>query len=528
MSRPAAPIWGPFKNFKPLKNLKNLTHLGNVRLWGTLMLAAVLSGCAGLKSHDKLATEVQGTSHTAGVSAALAQLEASASSEEERAALLFNLERGELLRLERRYQDSTQAFTQADARVKEWEEAAQTDPSKLMGTVGAALVSERFKTFEGQDYEKVFLTTRLALNRMALGDWETARVDIKRTHEREAVIAEFRAKELAAAEEEAQSKGATKGGKDIDGYPVETLNDPEVLALKNGYSNALSHYLAGFLYEVLGESGLAAPGYRKAIELKPDTPILEDGLGSLDKRTGFTWKHRQRMTDVLFLVEAGDAPARKPKSFTLPIPTGRGAVAMSLSYPVIEPSKDEPLSRLGAAESEFKLEKIVDVNVMARRALKDEMPGMVLRGITRAIAKGVMQDQLQKKGGLLGALVGAVAAVATEQADDRMWRMLPGRIYIARGYLPPGQHQLRIDGRSLSAPVTIDGQYALVPLRLYGQRVLVGDVARIGALPAVAPEPPPVGTAAPSAVAPATLAPLPKKAKKAARKSPTTAPAAAQ
>jgi uncharacterized protein len=33
------------------------------------------------------------------------------------------------------------------------------------------------------------LTTRLALNRMALGDWDNARVDIKRTHEREAVIA---------------------------------------------------------------------------------------------------------------------------------------------------------------------------------------------------------------------------------------------------------------------------------------------------------------------------------------------------
>ena len=29
------------------------------------------------------------------------------------------------------------------------------------------------------------LTTRLAMNRVALGDFENARVDIKRTHERE-------------------------------------------------------------------------------------------------------------------------------------------------------------------------------------------------------------------------------------------------------------------------------------------------------------------------------------------------------
>ena len=108
-------------------------------------------------------------------------------------------------------------------------------------------------------------------------------MDIKRTHEREAVIAEFRAKETLAAEEEAKSKGATSGGKELNGYPVETLNDPEVLALKNGYSNALSHYLAGFLYEVLNEPGLAAPGYRKAIELRPDTPLLEEGLRGLSR-----------------------------------------------------------------------------------------------------------------------------------------------------------------------------------------------------------------------------------------------------
>ena len=43
----------------------------------------------------------------------------------------------------------------------------------------------------------------------------------------------------------------------------------------------------------------------------------------------------------------------------------------------------------------------------ARRALKDEMPGMVFRGITRAIAKGVLQNELQKRGGLIGGLIGA-------------------------------------------------------------------------------------------------------------------------
>lgn len=476
--------------------MKTLAHFRPCLLW-VLTLSAALTGCASMQSHDKLASDVQSAGRTGGIPAALAQLEASAKSEDDKTALLYNLERGELLRMDRRYEDSTNAFLLADIKVKEWEETAKTNPSKLMGTVGAALISERLKNYEGQDYEKVWLTTRLAMNRVALGDFENARVDIKRTHEREAIIAEFRSKETLAAEEEAKSKGAAAGGKELNGYPVETLNDPEVLALKNGYQNALSHYLAGFMYEVLGESGLAAPGYRKAIELKPETGVLEEGLRGLDNRTSFTWKRRQRMTDVLFVVEAGDAPARKPKAFTIPVPTGRGMVTASISYPVIEPSKDPLLTTLSAAGTDLKLEKVVDVNVMARRALKDEMPGMVLRGVTRAIAKGVMQNELQKGGGLVGGLIGAVASAATEVADDRMWRMLPGRVYIARGYLPPGEHVVTVNGRALPDPVKIDGQYALVPLRLYENTVLMGDVASLGKLAPVGSVP--VEAAAPAA-----------------------------
>ena len=165
---------------------------------------------------------------------------------------------------------------------------------------------------------------------------------------------------------------------------------------------------------------------------------------------------------------------------------------------MIEPSKDALLTTISAAGTDLKLEKVVDVNVMARRALKDEMPGMVLRGFTRAVAKGVLQNELQKRGGLIGGIIGAAASVATEQADDRMWRMLPGRVYVARGYLPPGEHVVSVNGRQLPQPIKIDGQYALVPLRMYDNSVLTGDVAMLGQLPTVA-----AAQAAPAAATPA-------------------------
>ncbi len=461
----------------------------------TLLAAAamaLLGGCANMQSHDARVSGAQAAAESGSVAAALQQLEASATTESAKKELLYNLERGELLRLAKRYPDSTAAYLLADEQVKAWEETAKTSPDKLLGMAGAALVSERLKAYEGQDYEKVMLTTRLALNRIAVGDWDNARVDVKRTHEREAVIAELRAKELVAAEEEAKKNGAKSGGRELNGYPVETLDDPAVLALKNGYQNALSHYLSGFLYEVLNEPGLAAPGYRKAIELNPNAPVLDEGLRGLDQRTSFTHRRRQKMTDVLFLIESGSAPARKPVSFTVPVPTGRGVVGVSISYPVIQASNSPYINTVTVGNTPIKTQPVVDFNVMARRALRDEMPGMVVRTVSRAIAKGVVQDQAQKRLGLLGGLVAVVATSATEQADDRMWRMLPERVYVARAYLPPGTHKVSIDGRELPEPVVIDGQYAVVPVRAYTNNLVMGDVASFGKLAATAvaaPEP---------------------------------------
>ena len=454
------------------------------RIFLTLICVATLSGCANLQSHDSRIAKVQASSDSGDPISALQQLESSAKTEDAKKELLFNLERGELLRMARHYADSTSAYMLADEQVKAWEETAKFSPGKLLGNLGATLISERLKTYEGQDYEKVMLTTRLALNRLAVGDLDNARVDIKRTHEREAVIAEFRAKELSAAEDEARGKGVKSIGRELSGYPVETLEDPAVLALKNGYQNALSHYLAGFVYEVLNEPGLAAPGYRKAIELNTSSPILDEGLRRLDQRTSFTHRKQQRMTDVLFVVESGAVPARKPVSLTVPVATAKGIVGLSMSYPAIEPSKSPPVSEVRLGNTPMKAQVVVDFNLMARRALKDEMLGMLLRGTVRAVAKGILQDQAQKSLGWLGGLTALVGAVATEQADDRMWRTLPERVYIARGYMPPGTHRVAIDGRELPDPLIVDGQYMIVPVRLFSSSIAMGDVGTYGQLPA--------------------------------------------
>ncbi|MBC3936385.1 hypothetical protein H8K47_13515 [Undibacterium sp. CY7W] len=451
-----------------------------------LVAALVLTGCVTTPTHESKVAASLAVAKTGQIEEAIQQVEAQTQGKNEN-DLLLNLEKGELMRIGKRYQDSLNALNVADTKVKEWEENAKSNPQKLMAQIGATLMGDASRDYEGQDYEKVMLTIRMAMNRINLGDLDTARVDIKRTHEREAVIAEFRSKETVAAEEEAKSKGVSTGNKELNGYPVETLNDPEVLKLKNGYQNALSHYLSGFVYEALNEPGLAAPGYRKAIELRPELPVLEEGLKGLDQRTSF--RRKKGVTDVLFVVEAGNSPARQSKKLTLPIPTGRGLITMSLAFPVIYPDKDAPqINTIQVGNQSLPTALITDFNVMARRALKDELPGIYTRAAIRAAVKGVAQDQINKNFGALAGLAANIAVAATESnADDRMWRSLPERVFVARAFLPPGDYDVNFTGRpGETSKISVDGRYMVVPVRLYQNKTYLGDLAKFGTVTPVA------------------------------------------
>jgi hypothetical protein len=384
--------------------------------------------------------------------------------------LLYYLEKGELLRLKNQYKDSSGAWLLADQMVNEWENEAKVRAGAILENVGAVVLNDKTRRYDGHDYEKVMLSTRLALDHLLAGDWNSARTEIKKTHEREAVIAEINAKDTEALEQESKEKGITTTFKDLNGYPVETLNSAEVTTLKNGYQSAFSHYLAGFVYEALNEPGLASPGYRQAIELQPNIKILEDGLATLEARPSL---RKSSETDVLFVVESGSAPALS--SITIPVPvivSNLGVIP--ISFPVLhsDPSHTLQPSTVGIdGKDTLPLAGVTSLNTMSKRALRDDMPGIIVRGILRAAAKTMSQKALMDQGG--GAAIAGIALnvanVVTESADERTWRTLPATISIARATLPSGKHDIAIGSSKQS--IDIQGSHAIVVTRLLGNQV---------------------------------------------------------
>jgi uncharacterized protein len=330
------------------------------------------------------------------------------------------------------------------------------------------------RRYEGYDYEKVMLTTQMALNLLALNDFDGARTEIKKTHEREAVIADLRDKEYLKREDDAERQGVTTQLKDLHGYPVQALDAPEVVGLKNSYQSAFSHYLAGFVYEALGEKDLAAPGYRKAAELRPNTPLLEQALLDLDKS-----KVGADETEVLIVVQSGLAPARDSIRLPLPIPINGNLVITPLSFPVIKAdTSTAPFAQIGVDGQQQNLTALNSTTAMSRRALRDDMPGIILRTTVRAVTRGVAQNNLNKTNPMAGLVLGIASAVA-EGADTRTWRTLPDMTQVTRLRLKHGEHQVSLPNALGGTLVTVkaDQRYQVITLRVVGNQVFAGGLA---------------------------------------------------
>jgi hypothetical protein len=438
------------------------------------LLAALclLPGCAAFRSYDKELNQTLSMTASGDVDAAIKHLQKDNKSKDK--DLLYYLELGGLQRLKSDYGASQTAWLTANASVQAWEDSAKVDPNKTAGDVLSYIINDKMRPYEGHDYEKVMLTTRISMNDLAMGNWENARVAIKQTHEREAVIADVRSREYEQVEKEAQKRGSSLGFKDLRGYPVQTIDDPEVNSLRNSYQSAFSHYLAGFIYEALGEPSLAAAGYRQAIELQPNVPLLEQGLAGLDQRTG---ARDDGLTDVMFEIETGLAPALESKQFNVPIPINGTLIVIPISFPVIHPEAE------GFVPTDLRVDdtqtlvpvQVTSVDAMARRALKDDMNGIMLRGFIRASAKAAaqyaLQRQAQQQNSLalsIAALAMTVGSVVTESADERTWRTLPARIAIARGKFPPGTHTITLatPAGPRAVQVNISGRYTFIALRV--------------------------------------------------------------
>ncbi len=461
--------------FAPKEEATVMRHC--LLLTALLSVIVQLNGCAAFRDYDQEMQQTTDQLMMGNVDGALYLIEWNNPWESK--DLLYYFEKGAVLSVGNLLPESQMAWRSADQMIVQREDAVSSAPMKFLGQLGRELgvmyVNDKLQRYNGYDYEKVMLTTQMALNQLSVDDFEGARTDIKKTHEREALIARERERQYEEVEEQAKAQGIKVQYKDLRGYPVTLLDAPSVIELKNGYQSAFSHYLAGFTYEALGERDLAAPGYRQAIELRPNVPFLEQALRELDKPPA-----KADESDVLIVVQSGLAPARASVKVLIPVQLNENLVIEApISFPVMVPDTVTPFfDSIKVDARKRPLSLINSVTDMATRTLRDDMPDIIGSARFRANLDAIAQADYNSQNPTKASLV-VTRKDPLEEADTRTWRTLPDKTLVARLRLKKGNHTINVPNSTGTLTVRIDRDHQVINLRAFGDRLFIIGTAYV-------------------------------------------------
>ncbi|OGI44219.1 MAG: hypothetical protein A2V92_05430 [Candidatus Muproteobacteria bacterium RBG_16_65_31] len=378
--------------------------------------------------------------------------------------VLYLLDRGMLLRMNRDFAGSNQALEAAQARIAELYGKSVSEESL------AFVINDATRSYVGEEHEQVLMHLYKALNYLDLGARDEARV--------EALQVDVRLREFGE---------------------------------KVGYAeDAFARYLTGIIYEERGEWSDAMIAYRKAYEAyrkhradyAVDIPqFLKQDLLRLASRQGLRqelaryqkefaldrWMSLDELRaqgELIFILHAGLAPIKREHAVTLPDPQSGHLVRISLPYYESRPA-DVARARLTVGGAEVATALVEDVEAIARKSLAAKMPAISARAAARAVVKSQLARAAREGGrgggdrdnALAAIVLGLgveVASLLTERADTRGWLTLPHDIQLARLPLPPGSHKIKVDLLDRNDQVVAVREYADVVIRR-GQKTFISQ-----------------------------------------------------
>lgn len=399
--------------------------------------------------------------------------------------VLFNMEYGSLLRIRQNYESSNFYFDRAQNSINTWVYSwTNTTGGQITKTASSMLINDNVNDYEPRGYEKTFLTTLHALNQVDLNNLNNARVEIQRMYQVEQSIQNYNQYMYNQAQIEAQKQSKDKTESYLyqqitQKYNFKDINSPQVLALKNSYQNAFSHYLAGFIFEALNEPSLARPGYVKAGQLNPTNTLIQQSINNIDKNV----RPKTGYTDLLIVEEVGHAPQIKSNQINVPINlnligTQNSCINMiNVFYPTMVIDKNNLASyNYSIDNKETSPLPMTDVNLMVAKSISDETSHIISRNIAAAIRNIATAQASCAAGGGMGALLNlgtAIGSTFIDKADERNWNLLPSKVNINRATLAYGKHNITVtvNGINYSKEITLDKPYQIITFRIIGNQV---------------------------------------------------------
>lgn len=323
----------------------------------------------------------------------------------------------------------------AAEHVREAEREALLSPASAAETLAGLVWNEQASEYRAEGYERVTLHGMLALARLAKGDLEGARVEVRR------------ANALLESEEELYEKEYSAGG--------------------------LGHLLSALTYELDRKPDDAYIDYARMEDKSVGAELAGRALVRLAARLRYSdelerWRERygdpepvpDDAASIVVIAGVGLGPFKR--EHLLMIPTPDGLLQWAVPSYAERPQAVQGLElAVGGGDRRVRTVSVENVSQVARENLEDRIAWLAAKSAVRSVLKRELTQRLEEEVGILGRIAGDVLTFATERADLRTWQTLPHTWQAARAFVSPGEHALTltaIGGDSLDL-----GTFELVP-----------------------------------------------------------------
>lgn len=288
--------------------------------------------------------------------------------------------------------------------------------------------------YELPAFELLFGLQYQAVNQLSLGERDNARVYLRRATAVQEQLKEEN--ETVASSDEENSANAQNAATAAE--QIATSIAPVADTVRASYENALAWYLMGAFLMLENDPSNAEIAYREAGRINPDiAPLTAIPAGSGQ--------------DVAVVYEENLIDMREPIKIPLPF----WGTLWSVDFPIYKAPAYSPSSVAVEAGGVLAATcvPVVNVQALAYRDLKDRIPGIATRNVTRAavkIAAQIAANQIDTGSniGNLAIKLGTMAYNATStiltEADTRVWLTLPEYVQLARLRLQPEQKSIVI------------------------------------------------------------------------------------
>lgn len=385
--------------------------------------------------------------------------------------ILQLLQQGRTLFLAQDYDASLARFQQAAHVLAQLDKQAEYRLSQGVNLAATTVTNDNLLPYDLPDYERTMLHHYLALNYLALAQLEPALVEVRKAQQAQLRAAQKRQDDLRQAANEAAEQGVIPDvNAAFNGYPDMSGLIGKV---KNGYQNAYTFYVSAILFELVGEPNAAYIDYKKALEIAPDNPYIQQRLLHLAQQLGMKqdlalyqklFPHGKvqpptpQSARLVVMIEQDLVAAKQDMHLPVPIRSSDGYYGVfNVAVPVYNqaPRASARVELWQQQSIAANSAQITGLTSLAAKQLQEDMPATLVRQALRVYTKEMVRKNVADSAGDWGNLLVNLYNTLSETADTRSWSMLPGNVQVIDVAIASGEQSVELRQGSSRLPLAV-------------------------------------------------------------------------